>query len=54
VFIATATTVYRFGHGLRLIAVPGSTQPSITSVSPNRVLDSAGVRAGMLPLPGGR
>ena len=35
-------------------AVPRSTQPCIPPGSLNRVPASAGVRAGMSPLPGGR
>jgi len=35
-------------------AAPRSTQPCIASGSLNRVPASAGVKAGMLPLPGGR
>ena len=53
-FIATVTAMCSLGHGLRLIAVPRSTQPCITSGSLSQVPASAGVRAGMSPLPGGR
>ena len=43
------------GHGLRnFTAVLRSTQPCIPSGSLNRVPASAGVKAGMSPLPGGR
>jgi len=54
VFIAMATVMCSLGHGLRFIAMPRSTQPCILSRSLNRVPVSAGVRAGMSPLPGGR
>jgi len=54
VFIAMATVICSLGYGLRLTAMPRSTQPCIPSGSLNRVSASAGVRAGMLPLPGGR
>jgi len=54
VFIAVVTAKCSLGHGLRLIALPRSTQPCIPPGSLNRVPASAGVRAGMSPLPGGR
>jgi len=54
VFIAMATAICSLRYGLRLTAVPRSTQPCIPSGSLNRVPSSAGVRAGMPPLPGGR
>ena len=53
-FIATDTAIRSLGHGLRLTAVTKSTQPCIPSGSLNRVRDSAAVRAGISPLPGGR
>ena len=54
-FITTATAICSLGYGLRTCtAVPRSTQPCIPSGLLNRVSVSAGVRAGMLPLPGGR
>ena len=46
-FIAMATAICSLGHGLRLTAVPRSTQPCISSGSLNRVSASAAVRAGM-------
>ena len=52
-FIAMAA-ICSLGHGLRLTAVSGSTQPCIALESLNRVPDSAGIRAGMSPLPDGR
>ena len=54
VFIVTATVICSLRHGLRLTAVPRSTQTCIPSRSLNRVPALAGVRAGMSPLPGGR
>jgi len=51
VFIAMATAICSLGHGLRFSAVPRSTQSCITSGSLNRVPASAGIRAGMSPLP---
>ena len=53
-FIATDTAIRSLGHGLRLTAVTRSTQPCIPPGSLNRVRDSAAVRAGISPLPGGR
>jgi len=53
-FIATDTAIRSLGHGLRLTAVTKSTQPCIPPRSLNRVRDSAAVRAGISPLPGGR
>ena len=50
-FIAMATAICSLGHGLRFSAVPRSTQSCITSGSLNRVPASAGIRAGMSPLP---
>jgi len=54
VFIAMTIVICNLGHGLRLTAVPRSTQPCISSGSLNRVPASVGVRARMSPLPGGR
>jgi len=54
VLIAIVTATCSLGHGLRLTAMPRSTQPCIDSGSLNRVPASDGVRAGMSPLPGGR
>ena len=52
--IVTASVTCSLGHGLHLTAVPRSTQPCTPLGSLNRVPASAGVRAGMSPLPGGR
>jgi len=55
VFIATAAAICSLGHGLHTsTAVPRSTQPCIPPGSLNRVPASAGVKAGMSPLPSGR
>jgi len=55
VFITTATATCSLGHGLRTsTAVPKSTQPCIPPGLLNRVPASAGAKAGMSPLPGGR
>jgi len=54
VFIAMATVICSLGHGLLLTAVPMSTQPCIRLGLLNRVPALAGVRAGVLPLSGGR
>ena len=53
-FIATDTAIRSLGHGLCLTAVTKSTQPCIPPGLLNRVRDSAAVRAGISPLPGGR
>ena len=53
-FIETAGVIYNLVHGLCLTAVPRTTQPRIPSGSLNRAPASAGVRAGISPLPGGR
>ena len=53
-FIAMATVTCSLGHGLRLTAVPGTTQPCIPLGLLNRVPTSSWVRAGTSPLPGGR
>ena len=52
--IAMANAICSLGHGLRLTAVPRSTQPCIPSGSLNRVPASAGVRPGLSALPSGR
>ena len=53
--IANATVTRSLGHGLRTFtAVPRSTQPGIPSGSLNRVPASAGEKAEMSALPGGR
>jgi len=49
VFIAMATAICSFGHGLCLTAMPMSTHPCISSGSLNRVPAAAGVMAGMSP-----
>jgi len=54
VIIAMANAICSLGHGLRLTAVPRSTQPCIPSGSLNRVPASAGVRPGLSALPSGR
>jgi len=55
VSITSATVVCSLGHGLcTFTAVPRSTQPFVPPGSLNRVPVSAGVKAGMSPLPGGR
>jgi len=55
VFIAMATAICSLGRRLHTFtAVPRSTQPCIRPGSLNRVLASAGVKAGMSPLPGGK
>jgi len=54
VFIAIASVKCSLGHGLRLIALPRSTQPCIPSGSLNRVPALAGVAAGMSALSDGR
>jgi len=54
VFIATATAMCSLGHELRSTAAPRSNQPCIPPGSLNRVPASAGAKAGMSPLPGGR
>ena len=54
-FFATAAAMCGLGHGLcTFAAVHKSTQPGIPLGSLNRVPVSAGVRAGMSALPGGR
>ena len=54
-FIATAAAICGLGHGLcTFAAVHKSTQPGIPLGSLNRVPVSAGIRAGMSALPGGR
>jgi len=55
VFIASATVICSFGHGLRTCtAVPRLTPPCIPLGSINRVAASAGVKAGISLLSGGR
>ena len=55
VFITTATAICSLWHGLRTsTAMSRSAQPCIPPGSLNRVPASAGVQAGMSPLPGGR
>ena len=53
-FIAMAAAICSFGHGLHLTAVPRPTKLCILKGSLNRAPASAGVTAGMSPLPGGR
>ena len=53
-FVAMAAAICSLGHGLHLTAVPRLTQPCIHSGPLNRVPPSARIKAGMLPLPGGR
>jgi len=48
------TASYVYVATLVLVAIIRSTQPCIPPGSFNRVPASAGVRAGMSPLPGGR
>jgi len=52
--IAMASAICSLEHGLRLTVVSRSTQPCSFSGPLNRVPASAGVRAEMSPLPGGR
>ena len=54
-FIMTVTVSCNLGHGLRTsTAVPRLTEPCIPPGSLNRVPSSAGVKAGISALPGGR